>query len=245
MPSASLNACRRWLPLSVTLGTTSAILLLLAVDSLRGAPPIRDPGHIASRYVWSWQALKERNVVMQKRDYSCGAAALATLLKYHLGDPVTEDQVLGVLDHLLTLEEVRDRIENGLAMSDLRKAAVKMDYQSVVAKMTLEQLFKAKTPLVVGITEKEYKHFVVYRGTDYRYVYLADPIRGNHRMLINEFAQQWQKNLALAVAKPDEEVRTTSPLMLSGRDIFLGETNEQLLRTVPSRIPIYRGYQGR
>ncbi len=243
----SFLATRRlhWSSMSFTLVAIFVAFRVLCADTLWGAPPVRDDRHIASRYVWSWQQLKERNVVMQQRDYSCGAAALATVLKYHLGDSVTEDQVLGVLDHLLTLEEVRDRIENGLAMSDLRKAAVKMGYQAAVAKLSVSKLLESKTPLVVGITEKEFKHFVVYRGTDHFYVYLADPIRGNLRIRINEFAEQWQKNLALAVVKPDEEVRTTSPLKVSGRDICLGVTNEQFLSTVPSRGTIYRGSQGR
>lgn len=172
---------------------------------------------------------------MQKRDYSCGAAALATLIQYYIGDSMNEDVILRVLDELLTFEEVKDRIENGLAMSDLRKAAVKLSYQSVVAQMSLEQLFDSKVPLIVGITENEFKHFVVYRGTDYRYVYLADPIRGNIRILIHDFAHQWQKNLALAVAKPGVPPRLVSPLSLTDRDIFLGQTNDQLIRTIPSR----------
>lgn len=230
---------------AVCLVLSAGLASWLGTTLLSAAPPIRDDRHIASRYVWSWQALKQRNVVMQKRDYSCGAAALATILRYHFGDPVTEDQVLRVLDELLTVEEIIDRIENGLAMSDLRKAAVKMGYQSVVAKMSLQKLFEAKTPLVVGITEDGFKHFVVYRGTDYQYVYLADPIRGNIRIPIHEFAKQWQKNLALAVAKPDEPVRTSSPLTLKLRDTDLGWTNEQLIRTVPSRGVTYQGIGAR
>ncbi|MCA9230734.1 MAG: hypothetical protein KDA57_08780 [Planctomycetales bacterium] len=212
-----------------------ALVAWACVQNAFAAPPVRDGSHRAARYVCSWKALKERNVVMQKRDYSCGAAALATLIHYYYGDPVTEDMILRVLDKLLTIEEVKDRIENGLAMSDLRRAAVHAGYQSVAVRLTLEKLFESKVPLVLGITEGEYKHFVVYRGTDFRYVYLADPIRGNTRLLINDFAEQWQKNLALAVAKPGVDVKTTSPLSLRADDIFLGRTNDQLILTLPSR----------
>jgi hypothetical protein len=219
--------------------------LCLAAARLPAAPPIRDDRHIAARHVWDWQRLKQRNIVMQQRDYSCGAAALATIMRYHFEDPVTEDQVLGVLDNLLTLEEIKDRIENGLAMSDLRKAAVKMGYQSAVAKMTMQKLFEAKTPLVVGIEEDGFKHFVVYRGTDRQFVYLADPIRGNLRLFTEEFGKQWQKNLALAIAKPNEEVRTVSPLTVRWNEKALGWTNDQLISTVPSRGVTYRGYNGR
>ncbi|TWU25963.1 C39 family peptidase [Bythopirellula polymerisocia] len=227
--------CRRIVSIRSCILIVTLLLAASYLSSALAAPPIRDSQHIASKYVCSWKSLKERNVVMQKRDYSCGAAALATVIKFYIGDPMNEGVILRTLDGLLTFEEVKDRIENGLAMSDLRKAAVELSYQSVVAQMSLEQLFESKVPLVVGITENEYKHFVVYRGTDYQYVYLADPIRGNIRLLINDFACQWQKNLALAVAKPGVPPRLVSPLSLTARDIFLGQTNDQLLRTIPSR----------
>ena len=41
---------------------------------------------------WSWRELKDKNVVKQNRDYSCGAASLCTLLKYYWGDNVTEQK---------------------------------------------------------------------------------------------------------------------------------------------------------
>ncbi len=209
-------------------------------EALDPGPPVRDDRHIGSRRVASWVALKQRNVVMQRRDYSCGAAALATLIRYHLGDNVNEDLFLRALDDILTLEEIEDRIENGLAMSDLRKAAVKTGYLSVVAKLTLDKLFAAKTPLIVGITDDGYKHFVVYRGTDYFWVYLADPIRGNLRLPICEFKQQWQKNLVLAVAKKGEKVKTSSPLSVKPEEMAVGRTNDQLISTLPSRGSIAR-----
>ena len=46
---------------------------------------------------------------MQTRDYSCGAAALATILRYYWGDRVGEDDVLLVLLKTLSPEETKDR----------------------------------------------------------------------------------------------------------------------------------------
>ena len=37
--------------------------------------PVRDPEHIFSKRVKNYKELKRQNIVMQKRDYSCGAAA--------------------------------------------------------------------------------------------------------------------------------------------------------------------------
>ena len=43
---------------------------------------------------------KDENIVKQQHDYSCGSAALATLLKYYLGDDLTEEQVIqGLMEY--------------------------------------------------------------------------------------------------------------------------------------------------
>src|SRR5579862_6421556 len=67
--------------------------------------PVRDPQHVFQRDVWSWRELKDKNVVKQNRDYSCGAASLCTLLKYYWGDNVTEQKILDTVDKMLTPEE--------------------------------------------------------------------------------------------------------------------------------------------
>jgi predicted double-glycine peptidase len=198
-------------------------------------PPVRDPQHTFQLRVRDWVELKQRNIVMQRRDYSCGAAALATVAKYYWGDDVDEDLFLRALDSILTEEEIADRIENGLAMADLRRAAVKVGYQAVVGKLTFAKLTEARVPLIVGISPEGHDHFVVYRGTHGGWVYVADPIRGNVRMPIREFTHQWQENAVLAIHKPGEKVRTTSLLHVSEAEKRLGETTDQWIRTQPQR----------
>ena len=79
-----------------------------------------------------------------------------------------------------------------------------------MGKLQFAKLAEAKVPLIVGLTIEEYDHFVVYRGTDNRWVYLADPIRGNIRVSIPVFLDQWQQNAVLAVHKPGEKIRKHS-----------------------------------
>ncbi len=201
--------------------------------------PVRDGKHIFSRRVRDYRSLKRRNIVMQRRDYSCGAAALATVAKYYWEDNVDEEFFLTILDLILTPEEAEDRVENGLAMADLRKAAVKAGYKAVVGKLSFEKLGGSKVPLIVGITVNDYDHFVVYRGTDGRRVYLADPIRGNLRVPSHVFIKQWQKNAVLAIIKPGKQVKKYSQLSIRGDELFLGEINDQVIRTAGER-PITR-----
>ncbi len=214
-------------------------LLTILFGVASAAPPVRDGDHRTAKCIHSWRALQRRNIVMQERDYSCGAAALATLVKYYVGDDVDETFFLKELDHILTAEEVVDRVKNGLALSDLRKVAVRTGYQAVVAKLSFEKLIEAKAPLLVGIEVDGYKHFVVYRGFDGYWVYLADPIRGNLRIKGHEFQSQWQKNLALAVTKAGLKPDRITPLSISGGEIFVGQTNRQLILTQPTRGSIH------
>jgi len=92
----------------------------------------------------------------------------------------------------------------------------------------------------------EFDHLVVYRGTDGRYVYMADPIRGNLRVPTTVFVKQWQKNAILAIAKPGHKVKTHSPLSIRGEELFLGELNDQLIRRAAHRDiarPVQRAAQ--
>jgi len=187
--------------------------------------PVRDGDRTFRKHVWSWKELQEQNIVMQKRDFSCGAAALATVLQYYWGDHVTELQILKKFDDLFTPAEVRERIKNGLTITDLRRVAVKMGYQASIGTLRYEQLQESKVPLVVGITVGEFKHFVVYRGTDGYYVYLADPARGNIRIPASEFVKQWQKNAVLVVAKPRQEPKPSSSLSVRPEEIYHGHLN--------------------
>lgn len=187
--------------------------------------PVRDGDRTFRKHVWSWKELQEQNIVMQKRDFSCGAAALATVLQYYWGDHVTELQILKKFDDLFTPAEVRERIKNGLTITDLRRVAVKMGYRASIGTLRYDQLQESKVPLVVGITVGEFKHFVVYRGTDGYYVYLADPARGNIRIPASEFVKQWQKNAVLVVAKPRQEPKPSSSLSVRPEEIYHGHLN--------------------
>jgi len=228
----------------------AVILLAFSATSARAQfnqytrAPIRDPDRLIRKYVWSYKEMRERQVVMQKLDYSCGAAALATIVKYYWGDNVDENTFLSLIPRLnLTQEQVKDRIENGLTLTDLRDLANLAGYQSSMGKVTFEELAEAKVPVIVGITVRKHDHFAVFRGTDGYYVYLADSIRGQIRVPITDFAQQWQKNAILVVAKPNAKVKDINPMGLHFKEIFRGLLNDQTVHrnytmsTVPFTTP--------
>jgi predicted double-glycine peptidase len=100
----------------------------------------------------------------------------------------------------------------------------------VLGKLTVDKLADIKVPLIVGITVNDYDHFVVVRGADDKFVYLADPAVGRMRVPIEEFAQQWQKNAVLVVVKPKTQPPKNPPMALTDEEKSVGISNQYYLR---------------
>lgn len=173
---------------------------------LPGGQPVR-----AS--VQSWKRLQQEHVVIQQRDYSCGAAALATLLQFYFGDPVTEAEILTRVLEPLDAEALADREANGLSLDDLFQAAQDLGYLAAVIRLPLEKLPDLPAPVLVRIEREDFKHFVVLRGSVEDRVYLADPIRGQVRMSAHRFASEWSGE-ALVLGKADFGLPTSHGLQI-------------------------------
>lgn len=201
------------------------------------AAPVRDANRSFQQHVTSWKDLKRQSVVMQQRDYSCGAAALATVIQHYWGYDVSELQVLQVIEGFLTPAELKDRIENGITLTDLKRAADKLKYDVAIGKLSLDELAESKIPVIAAITVNgKYEHFVVVRGVRDDWVYLADPIRGNIRIRPEEFENQWIKHAVLVVVKPGQTASSVSTLYLRQNEVDIRAVNEQFIRTRPERI---------
>jgi uncharacterized protein len=155
--------------------------------------------------------LRDRAVVKQRGDYSCGAAALATLLTYYFGEATSEREILDMLMAQLTKEEQRDKVRRGFSLLDLKSAAQLKGYRAAGFKLTIEQLTQLAAPVIVFVQPMGYKHFAVLRGVDRGRVFLADPARGNLRMSIARFLDEWD-GITFVLSKPGEEQITTYPL---------------------------------
>ncbi|HBV64719.1 MAG TPA: hypothetical protein DEF45_17040 [Rhodopirellula sp.] len=193
--------------------------------------PVRDELVKSQMYVKNARQIRNESIVMQQRDFSCGAAALATILNYYWEENVSETALLVLVAKLLTKEELRDRVANGLSLMDLKRVAQAGGYTAIVGKFSIERLGESKLPLIVAITVNEYDHFVVYRGRDENFIYLADPIRGKLRVPVETFVEQWQKNAILAVIKPKTKPNQQSPLLVQPTDRDPAKSNSVFLRT--------------
>ena len=109
--------------------------------------------------------MKRESVVIQKYDYSCGAATLATMMQFYFRDDVAEDEILKETLKQMTPKQIKDRQENGLSMNDLFKTAKAMGYLATVYRLPVEKIPKLQAPVIVRIEKNGFKHFVVLRGT--------------------------------------------------------------------------------
>lgn len=139
----------------------------------------------------SMKDLRDQNIVKQRFDFSCGSAALATLLRFGFGEDVTERQILLGLFNQLSDEEKVIRQRTGFSLLDLQRVAQARDYNAQGFRLRPEQLSLLGGPVIVFIEPRGYKHFAVLRGVRGDRVYLADPSRGNIRMPIDNFLKDW------------------------------------------------------
>lgn len=145
------------------------------------------------RPVKSLLEMRHEHVVMQKFDLSCGAAALATLLNYQHGDPVSERDVA---KELIRREEYLQNpalvnIRQGFSLLDLKRYVEQRGYEGIgYGKLTLEDLIE-RAPVMVPIHTHGYNHFVIFRGLWGTRVLLADPAWGNRTMPVDAFEQMW------------------------------------------------------
>ncbi len=139
----------------------------------------------------SLKDLRDQNVVKQGFDYSCGAAAMATLLTYGIGDPTTEAEVLSSVMKALSKDQEALRKKEGLSLLDLQQVAQTKGHKALGFRLTPEYLGKLSGPVIVFIKPRGYEHFAVLKGLRSDRVYLADPSLGNTRMPLYQFLDMW------------------------------------------------------
>lgn len=146
-----------------------------------------------TRPVASVLELRQRNVVLQHWELSCAAAALATVLRYQHGIPITERGVaLGLIkrkEYLANPDLVR--LRQGFSFLDLKRFVGTLGLEGVgLGQLSFADLI-AHAPIIVPVNLQGFPHFVVFRGATADSVLLADPAFGNVTMSTRKFVNGW------------------------------------------------------
>jgi predicted double-glycine peptidase len=143
--------------------------------------------------------IRQANVIVQQWDTSCGAAALATLLTYHHGEPVSERAVAQAM--LGKTDPLRVKVRGGFSLLDMKRYAEARGFQADgYTGVSLADLAKFG-PAIVPVVLDRYPHFVVFRARSGDRVLIADPAYGNRSVEVEVFEKAWQK-VAFVVDRP-------------------------------------------
>lgn len=139
----------------------------------------------------SVQSIKERvfrNTVRQRYDFSCGSAALATLLTYHYAEPTTEEQAFKAM----FADGDQERIMKlGFSMADMKRYLARLGFEANGYRVPFGKLAELGVPAIVLLNHQGYRHFVVVKGMDADRVLVGDPALGTRALPRKEFEKMW------------------------------------------------------
>jgi predicted double-glycine peptidase len=188
--------------------------------------------HIALNYqVKPFVDFKDKHIIKQAYDYSCGSASLATLLNGYLGEKLTEQQVIQGMMQYGDAAKIQER--RAFSLLDMKRFVEVLGYKGNGYKAEFDDLKTLDKPAIMPMEFFGYKHFVVFRGIHGDHVFVADPNLGNVSYAVEKFKEIWTPSIVFVVS--DEDVKTNA-LRLRNEDLRLVEYS-MLKSSYPQVVP--------
>ena len=146
--------------------------------------------------VTSMKALKFQSTLRQQYDFSCGSAAVATLLTHHYGRRVSEQFVFEKMFAHGDQPTIR---REGFSLLDIKRFLASQGFNADGFKLPLQKLIDAKLPAIVLVAEKGYHHFVVIKGAASGRILIGDPAGGTRSLSRAAFEQIWTSKLLFVI----------------------------------------------
>ncbi len=189
------------------IGFATALLLgsfLLSANAVAGSIWLPDGGGISNVTVKSLKERKFEQVVRQQYDFSCGSAALATLLTYHYEDPIAEQTAFSAMYELGDQEKIT---RYGFSLLDMKGYLEANGYKADGYEATLDTLAGAGVPAIALINVNGYRHFVVVKGLTNGEVLVGDPALGLRTLPRSEFESIWENGILFIIRNRAELAR--------------------------------------
>ena len=146
--------------------------------------------------VKSMRELRFTSTTRQQYDFSCGSAAVATLLTYHYGYPISETTAFKAMWDIGDQNKIR---REGFSLLDMQRYLATIGFKADGFQGPLQKLFDSKLPAIVLISEKGYNHFVVIKGADDGRILLGDPSSGTRSVTREHFESIWPTRLLFVI----------------------------------------------
>jgi len=138
--------------------------------------------------VTSLRDMPFRTVVRQQYDYSCGSAALATLLHHHYGRRVGEAEVFKAMYAVGDQAKIQ---KVGFSLLDMKRYLASVGLQADGYREDITMLARHKAPAIAVISIGNYRHFVVVKGVKAGKVLVGDPALGLKAYSLQDFSKMW------------------------------------------------------
>jgi predicted double-glycine peptidase len=176
--------------------------------------------------------LRYTNVVRQRFDLSCGAAAVATLLNYFYGEKLEERETI---DAIFKFGDKAKIEKDGFSMLELKRFGDSKGYVVQGFKITKpEAISEIKIPFLTLINTRGYSHFVVVKGTKDGVVYIADPAFGNRSRPWEEFKEEWSNIILVYLS------RTKKPQNQFALDAGIKAPTNQVVQLLDRYLTVIR-----
>lgn len=176
--------------------------------------------------VTSLKEARFKSVVPQQYDFSCGSAAVATLLTYHYRRPTNEQQAFEAMFRVGDKQAIQ---RYGFSLFDMKKYLETLGLKADGFRIPLDELVKVGIPAITLLDVKGYRHFVVIKGIRDGEVLVGDPALGLRAIDRAEFEKMWGGILFV--------IRDDLKLAQSG---FNGEGDWSMRRKAPFAMAISR-----
>lgn len=180
----------------------------------------------------SMRDIRYSSIVSQQYDYSCGAAALATLLKYGYGIDIPEPELIRRMMVYSTPEVV---VKNGFSMLDMKKFVETIGLRGRGFRVNTDALYHLQIPVLVLMNIDGYEHFVIVKHAENGRIFIADPALGNRIVAEDDFAKTWNGLVFAVLGKPFLE---DSPLLQNNESLAL-KLRENALQNGTAATPFF------
>jgi predicted double-glycine peptidase len=164
-------------------------------------------GIAGGRYALQVTSLKEarfKTTRQQQFDFSCGSAALATLLTYQYDTPVSEQAVFEQMFARGDKEKIK---REGFSLLDIKSYLQSRDFQADGFELPLSKLAESGLPAIVLVVDKGYHHFVVVKGLRDGRILIGDPSSGTRAISLEAFEAIWQNKLLFVIHNKQSQAK--------------------------------------
>ena len=147
--------------------------------------------------VMSWWDIPFRSIVRQRYDFSCGSAAVATLLTHQYGIQTAEAEPFKAMWNAGDRAKIK---QVGFSMLDMKTYLRARGFNAEGFRLPIDELRKVSQPAIALIDLDGYKHFVVVKGFVGNTVLVGDPVRGLTKYDKGQFAKMWN-GIVLMITK--------------------------------------------